>query len=254
MHVTKCFLAVAIAAAIASAANAAIIVDYDLTGLPVGGVATASATTVAPGVTAELLTRGPGINQAGLTNGFSSDNFTLGSSLAAAIANGDYYQFGFDTDATSVVSLTDFGTSLRRSATNGPNNFHLYASLDDFATAGSEVASWQYFGRSSGTAPAVVVPFQWMTTDTPGQNAGNPITPQLLSDDPQLLAIGPNTSVTFRLYVWGNLVGAADSNTVALGRFDGPTINGTVITIPEPATLVLVSGIALVGWAIRRRR
>jgi hypothetical protein len=250
----KWLLAVAIAAAISSATHAAIIVDYDLTGLPsTGGAANVAASTVAPGVTADLLTRGPGIVQAGLGNGFSSDNFTLGSSLATSIANGDYYQFGFDTDATSIVSLTDFGTSLRRSAINGPNNFHLHASFDDFATAGFEVASWQYFGRSSGTA-GVVVPFQWMTTDTPGQNAGNPITPQLLSDDPQLLAIGPNTSVTFRLYVWGNLAGAADSNTVALGRIDGPTINGTVITIPEPAAVVLVCGVALAGWAIRRRR
>jgi hypothetical protein len=93
-----------------------------------------------------------------------------------------------------------------------------------------------------------------MTVDTPGQGAGNPITPQLLSDDLPLLAIGPNTSVTFRLYIWAANAGAAESNTVALGRIDGPTINGTVITIPEPTTFVLVIGIALTGWAIRRRR
>jgi hypothetical protein len=245
--------AVAMAAAVSSTLHAATIVDYDLTGLTTTAPANTPATTVAAGVTADPLTRGPGLNPAGLTNGFSSDSFTLGSSLATAIANGDYYQFGFDTDATSIVSLTDFGTSLRRSAINAPNNFHLHASFDDFATAGFEVASWQYLGRSSGTA-GTPTPFQWMTTDTPGQNGGNPITPQLLSDDPQLLAIGPNTSVTFRLYVWGNNAGAADSNTVALGRIDGPTINGTVITIPEPTSVVLLTGVAIAGWAIRRRR
>lgn len=253
MSVIKWCLTAVFAMAVSAAANAAVIVDYDLTGLTTTAPASTSATAVGVGITGHELTRGPGVEAAGLTNGFSADNWTLGSSLATAIASDEYYQFGFDVDATHRVSLSTFDTSLRRSAVNGPDNFHLFASFDGFATPGFEVASWNYFGRNSGTAPNPVTPFQWMTTDTPGQGNGNPITPQLLSDDPQLLNIGPNTSVTFRLYVWGDNDGAADSNTVALGRIDGPTIEGVITQVPEPASMLLVCGVAMLGLAYRRR-
>jgi hypothetical protein len=243
---------------LASATHAAIIVEYDLTGLATTPEpATASPTTVDPNVSGLLLTRGAGLGPAGLTNGYSADEFSVGAagdSLAEAVAAGDYFQWGFTTNANTLTSLTQLGFSMRRSAVDAPSNFEVQASLDGFATPGTPVASFTYLGRSSGTAPGVVAPFQWMTTDTPGQNAGNQILPAalLLADDLVLQALPGGTTVTFRMFGWGN-GNVAVTNTVALGRFDGPTVEGVVIPIPEPASLALVGSALAFACAARRR-
>jgi hypothetical protein len=245
-----------IGAAIATPATAAIILNYDLTGL----VTTPAPTSVAPtaedpAVDGADLVRGPGINPAGLTNGFSSDNWTTaGASRDAAIAAGDYYQWGFTVDPGYLVSLATLDFSLRRSAVAAPMNYLVQASLDGFTTPGVDVATFNYFGRSSGTAPGVVVPGQWMTTDTPGQNAGNPVTPPIaLATIPSLQAITGGSTVTFRLYAWGDGTGA-DTNTVALGRINGPLIQGTAALVPEPAAIALCGSALIVGLVARRRR
>jgi hypothetical protein len=259
MLVKNSLLAMALAMAVSAATQAATIVNYDITGASSGSPpATWAATTVAPGTTGDALSRGPGIVAAGLANGFSSNNWTIPSpsTEALAITNGDYYQFGFDVDATHTVSITTFETNMRRSATNAVNRYLLFMSLDDFATAptaGSAIASWQYLGRSNGTAPGTVTPFQWMTTDTPGQDGGNPITPQDLSGVAALQNIAPGTSVQFRLYGYSDLTGAADTNTIALGRFQGPKLSGEVVEIPEPAAVCLFCVAAVAGLLLRRR-
>jgi hypothetical protein len=98
-----------------------------------------------------------------------------------------------------------------------------------------------------------------MTTDTPGQGDGNLITPIVLSTVPSLQAIPEGTDVTFRLYVWGNLTGAAATNTVAIGRQSaangagGPSIQGIVVAIPEPASLALTVTAMAVALVVRRR-
>lgn len=260
MFVKKSFVAGILGLMFSTAAHAAIIVDYDLTGLSgTAGMepATVAPTTVDPGVTGIVLSRGPGLDVANLTNGFSADQYsvgTAGDTLAEAVAAGDFFQWGFTTNANTITALTQLGFSLRRSATDGPSHYQVQASLDGFATAGTAVATFDYLGRSSGTAPGVVAPFQWMTTDTPGQGNGNQILPAalLLADDPILQGIPGNTAVTFRLYGWGN--GAvAISNTVALGRIDGPTVEGVIVEIPEPASFVL-AGCAIAGLVVSRRR
>ncbi|HEV2296570.1 MAG TPA: PEP-CTERM sorting domain-containing protein [Tepidisphaeraceae bacterium] len=60
--------------------------------------------------------------------------------------------------------------------------------------------------------------------------------------------------MTFRLYAYRDpaLTGGALTNTVALGRFDGPEIGGTVTVVPEPASLSLLAAGAL--FAVRRPR
>jgi hypothetical protein len=256
---------------IGPASQAAIIVEYDLDSITTASPpATFAATTVDPNVSALSLSRGAGINAAGLARGFSSNDFDpTNATVADAIADNEYLQWGFTTNPNTITSLQTMNFSLRRSATNAHANFELRASLDDFATPGSTVATFQYLGRSSGTAPGVVVPFQWMTTDTPGQDAGNPITPIVLSTTPILAAIPGSTNVTFRLYAFGALPGAALTNTIALGRADsatspppvpvngpgGPSIEGIVVLIPEPASGLLLMGSALgLVLAARSRR
>lgn len=241
---------------LAPMAHAAVIVDYYLAGATSGSPpVTWAPTDAADGVEGLNLTRGPGINPAGLNNGFSANDWTEGAyqNSATAQANGDYYQFGFTVEAGHSVSVGTFDTNLRRSATNAPNRFELYASLDNFATAGTLVTSFQYRGRSNGTAPDPLTPYQWMTTDTPGQDGGNPILTQDLSGASILQNIAENTTVTFRLYAYSDLgTGATLTNTVALGRFDGPKLQGTVEVIPEPGAVALLAlGLPLIA---RRRR
>jgi hypothetical protein len=250
-------LAVALAASIAVTAQSATIVNYDLTGVTTASPpATYAATSVAGGVSGELLARGAGILPAGLANGFSSNDWTLTSSEAIAISNNDYYQFGFDLDATHTASVSSFDTNLRRSAVNAPDHFLLYMSPDGFSsppTVGSAIDSWTYFGRSSGTAPATVTPGQWMTTDTAGQD-GNPITTRDLSGVAALQNIPAGSNVTFRLYAWGANAGSAQTNTVALARNQGPLISGTISSIvPEPSGILLCLSLIGMGVGLRQR-
>jgi hypothetical protein len=241
------------------AAQGALIVEYHLAGATTTPPADWPATTVAPGISAaDNLFRGPGIEPAGLTNGFSANNWTLNSSSETARANGDYFGWGFTVTPGYKVSLSTLDLNMRRSAVNAPDHFELYASLDGFATS-MLVASWTYFGRNSGTA-GTPEPYAWMTTDTPGQGAGNPILTQNLADDPLLQNIPGGTTVSFRLYGWGNNSGAADSNTIALGRTTattpnssgGPSIGGTIELIPEPASLLTLAGLTGIGLVRRR--
>lgn len=246
---------IAVAALVmSSAAHAAVVVDYYLEGATTTAPDTWSATTADPNVTPALLSRGAGIAPAGLTNGFSSNNWDPDNfSLTDAAADNEYYEWGFTVDPGYVASLSTFDTNLRRSAINAPDHYALYYSVDGFATS-AEAAAFQYLGRSSGSAPDTVEPFQWMTTDTGGQNAGNPISTVDLSGVSGLQNIPGGATVTFRLYAYRDpsLTGGALTNTVALGRFDGPEIGGTVALIPEPASLGLLAAGAL--FAVRRPR
>jgi hypothetical protein len=256
LHQTALLCCVAlISAALAAPATAAIILNYDLTGLTTTAPTSAPPTAEDPAVDGADLVRGPGLDSAGLTNGFSSDNWaTTTASRETAIAEGEYYQWGFTVDPGYLVSLATLDFSLRRSAVAAPMNYLVQASLDGFATPGVDVATFNYFGRSSGTAPGVIVPGQWMTTDTPGQNAGNAVTPPIaLAAVPELQAITGGSMVTFRLYAWGDGAGAA-TNTVALGRINGPLIQGTAVLIPEPAAIALLGSALAVGLITLRRR
>jgi hypothetical protein len=212
------------------------IVFFDLSGLPSsGGVPSATATVVSNGLSAGELTRGPGIVQAGLGNGFSANNWNNTNSTVnpvvanrdTAISDGEYFEFSVTVTDGFKLSLSSFETSLRRSAVASPMNYELQYSFDDFATPGIVITNFNYFGRDSGTAPATLAPFQWMTTDTPGQGSGNPTLPFRLDGVAALQNLPAGTKITLRLYAWG-MGNGADSNTVALGRVNGPALRGIV--------------------------
>lgn len=269
MRTTNSVLALGIGLVCAAVGQAAVVVEYNVAGAASSGTlpATWTATTTAGGVAALDMSRGGGLVAAGLANGFSSDHWGVdnggtwagNASYADALANNDYFQWGFTVDANHKVSLSTLDLAMRRSAVAAPDRYELYASIDGFASAGTQIASWTYLGRSSGTA-GTTTSYQWMTSDTPGQNAGNPISTQDLTGAALLQDIAPNTSVMFRLYGWYDGTGGpASSNTVALGRSSatdpitsgGPSLGGTVSLVPEPASMGLVG---LGGGLLAARR
>lgn len=115
--------------------------------------------------------------------------------------------------------------------------YELQASLDNFATEGITVESFEYYGRTSGTAPwpnpTENDPHYYMHSDLAGRpnevnSAGDAIPTVDLTSVAELKDIEAGTEVTFRLYAWGNDK-TAPTNTVAFGRMVGPKITGTAV-------------------------
>jgi hypothetical protein len=250
---------------------------YDLTGLS-GTTAPAQSGNPATvtGISGTPITRGPGVYPSPLANGFSalrwqnpnSTNSPGSPSLADAIARGDFFEFSLTVDAGYVASLTGIEAWMRRSALNAPMNFQWQFSFDGFATSGTPIpvvgTTWtalgvtntsffQYLGRVSGTDPGNVQMYDWVLKDVPGRpntttSVGDPIPLIDLSGIAALQNVSGGTTITFRLYGWGN-DSTVDSNTVALGRVNGPRISGFVTVIPEPSTVSLAA-LAGVFWGL----
>ncbi|WP_428307443.1 PEP-CTERM sorting domain-containing protein [Lacipirellula sp.] len=261
MKAYRVSLIAALAAMAAAQLQAATLVSYKLSGVANAAVPSVAASPSPVGITNIALTRGAGINAAALTNGFSADTWNRPApSLENAIANGDYFQWGLGVAPGYTASLSTADLALRRSAASSPMNMQLQASLDNFATPGIVISSFNYYGRTSGTAPGTPpAPYEYMTTDVPGRlnagtSPGDPIPTVNLSSFTSLQNLAGGANVTFRLYAWGNASTTA-TNTFALGRMIGPAVGGDVaVAVPEPTSLALVCGAAMIGLAIRRRQ
>jgi hypothetical protein len=211
-------------------------VHYTVEGLASDPIELVKADPLAAGITALDLTRGPGVATAGLTNGYSAQGWDSAKTREGALSAGAYFQLGFKVEPGYTASLSTMDMSLRRSATNGPMFFELWASLDGFATPGTLVSEFKYLGRTSGSAPAtdplLENAYYYMENDLPGRantttTPGDPIRTMDLAKVAQLQNIPEGTVVTFRLYAWGNDKTTA-TNTVAFGRMVGPKLDGVV--------------------------
>ncbi len=242
-------------------AEAAVVLDYDLSTVPNVAVPSAAATTVAAGITATDLTRGSGVVAANLTSGFSSNDWaTTAASRQNAIDTDEFYQFGFTVIPGGSVSLEQLEVALRRSAIAAPMNYEWQYSLDGFTTAGNTITvagspyystgAFTYFGRSSGTG-GIADNFNYMSTDVPTQGNGNQMPPLDLTGIADLQSIAAGSTVDFRLYAWGDGTGAP-TNTVAVGRVLGPRLSG--VAVPEPASVMWVGGAMLALAVFSRRR
>ncbi len=256
---------------------------YDLNGLS-GTTAPAQSgpPSTVTGLTGTPIIRGPGLGASPLANGFSANQWQNPTSannpgtpsLENAIARGDYFEFSLTVQAGYTVSLSGLDAWMRRSALNAPMNFQWQFSFDAFATAGTPIpvvgAIWtqlgwtntsfyQYRGRVSGTDPGNVQLYDWVLQDVPGRpntttSVGDPIPTIDLSGIAALQNIAGGSTVTFRLYGWGN-TSTADSNTVALGRVNGPSLSGVVTVIPEPSIVsLLLLAIGVMGSVRMRPR
>lgn len=212
-------------------------VSYPLDGVPHAAQESLGGRSSQSVVKALRLTRGPGLEPENLHNGFSAKGWNRANpSIDVAVEEGLYFQFGFTVDKGFKVSLSEFDVWLRRSALNAPMNYELRVSFDGFAEHAETVASFNYYGRTSGTAPAEDPlkenPYYYMEKDLPGRpnehtSVGDPIRTVDLTTLDFLQDIPGGTTVTFRLYAWGN-DSTASTNTVALGRMHGPQIKGIV--------------------------
>ncbi len=240
MKLGRMLITVLLVALLSSVASAVTLVEYSVDGVihtpPPEYV---SATTVAPGLTALDLTRGPGIRAMSLTNGFSADGWHVSRTRDDALTVGAYFQLGFKLDDGVSASLSTLDFALRRSATHAPMNIEVQVSLDGFKTEGMVVATLNYFGRTSGSAPAVDPlandPYYYMNHDLPGRpnavdSVGDPIPTIDLTQVAALQNLPGGTEVTVRIYAWGN-DRTTETNTLALGRMIGPSIGGTVTTL-----------------------
>lgn len=257
------FAAVAAVSSSLATAGPDVLVDYSLTSIVTSSASpavTAPPTTVGAGITASDITRGAGLTPLNLSRGFSSQGWNNVSNTLTtrsdAISGNKYYGFDLTIAPGTTASFSDITVGLYKSALTSPANLEWQYSFDSFSTAGNTLVSFNHFGRNSGTPPATVTPFQWMTIDTPGQTNGNP-TPALdISTVSALQNLAGPATVSFRLYGWGSINGSPTTatNTLALGRDTGPKITGTLV--PEPATTSLLAAVASVAIAfgVRRRR
>jgi hypothetical protein len=242
--------------------GAATVLYYDLAGIPNAAIPTWSATSVAPGLTGFDLSRGAGVTASNLTNGFSANGWHGKTSLQDAVSLGAYFQFGLGVNNGFNASLSSLDLSLRRSAVAAPMNMQVQASLDGFATEGIVISSFNYFGRTSGSAPnpdpLLDDPFYYMTNDLPGRpntttSPGDAIPTIDLTSFAALQNLQGGSQVTFRLFAWGN-DSTVSTNSLALGRMVGPAIGGTLTAVPEPGSFAVLGATVLVGGAVRRFR
>ncbi|MFK7833692.1 MAG: T9SS type A sorting domain-containing protein [Winogradskyella sp.] len=124
------------------------------------------------------LTRGSGVAQSTVSGNFTSNGWTVAGNQATAETNNDYIEWSTTASTTFEITLTDLDIRLRRN-TNGPTDWQIFYSLDNFATAGVALTGSQTFTAAD-------------TNEIFNLSAAGP---GVLS--------GASGTITFRLYAWG---------------------------------------------------
>lgn len=212
----------------ASVANAAVITQYTTA----GSTTSLAASIVDPGVTADDLVAGSGLN----VQTFSTFNFTgwntTSTSFAAAVAENDFWTWGFDVTSSDPLDLTTMDIRLDRSG-SGPDDFEIQASVN-------------------GGTPVTV-----LTHDYEDSSSGVTFTGVDLSG---IATLNQGDSVVFTLAAFNSEsnAGSFDLETVTFpGGSDSLVINGefATVAIPEPSSvaLMMLGAVAVSAVSMRGR-
>ncbi|MDD7886272.1 endonuclease/exonuclease/phosphatase family protein [Flavivirga sp. 57AJ16] len=159
------------------------------------------------GVYSSTLNRGSGIpedSNTGLSRGFTARNFLpLNGTKSDALTNSNYYEFALSPKEGSTASLTSLNVRLRRS-NSGCNAYRWSYSLDGV----------NFTDMGTGNVPFTS---GYDGIDQPEIDLGSIAALQNLTY---------GTTVTFRLYAWGN---TTDTGTFAIGRH----VSGAVVNSLE---------------------
>ena len=161
-----------------------------------------------PSISSIGLTRGSGVSLSTTSANFTSNSWT-GTSQADAVTNNDYMQWSTTANATNDIQIQRIDIKLRRNA-NGPTNWQLFYSLDNFATAGISVNPSQALAANT----TVVTNITGLTINS-----------------------GTAGTITFRLYAWGaatdggifRVVGQAGWSAFGIAN-PGLRLRGTITT------------------------
>jgi hypothetical protein len=199
------------------------IATYDFTGQP-GNQASNPSSGVAPGLTASVLDRGPGVTASAATGSISSSAWSTG-----ALDLTDYYQFTLTPDPGATLNVDQIIFSERRSAT-GIRDIVVRSSLDSFTA--------DLFN--------VNVPDETLTRQ---QTVNLGVAFDSLTSD-----------VTFRIYGFTAEAAGGTWRLGVAGGADNPNslpstlvVNGSVSAVPEPASWVLI-GLSVAGVGVYSRR
>gem|GEM_PF-5253005 len=149
----------------------------------------------------------------------ASGSTYTGSSEAAAVSSNSYLGFTFSVDPGFQLQLDDFYLQVgaNNSAAGLPRNSMIYINN---AKVGSTYSS----------------------------SVGNNMFDANTFDLSTAATLGPG-NVDVKIYIWGNSTTSASRNT----QYDNFTLNGTLSSIPEPSSFLLL-GMALFGGMLMLRR
>ncbi|MCK8480535.1 T9SS type A sorting domain-containing protein [Psychroserpens algicola] len=134
-----------------------------------------TATGNSPEIASTGLVRGSGVSLASTGANFTSNQWN-GTSQAEAVTNNDYIEWSVSASADNSIEITEFDIRNRRNA-NGPTNWQVFYSLDNFTTPG-----------------IAAIPVQTSTATASNFNFNG------LS-----IISGTAGTVTFRLYAWNSV-------------------------------------------------
>lgn len=102
---------------------------YSFLGQP-GDQTSTPVNTLATGVSASAITRGPNIGALAVTNTMAATNWSTNNSVWAQ----RYYEFSLTPDTGFTLSLTSLVVGMARATPNGPTNYAIRSSIDSFAS------------------------------------------------------------------------------------------------------------------------
>ena len=227
-----------------------------------------------PSISSSGFIRGSGVDitTTGAAN-HSSNNWDATSEVQA-ISNSDYIEWSVTASASNTVEITEFDIRLRRHA-DGPQNWRVFYSLNDFATAGTALIPMQltpttatifnFNGLSINSGAAGKITFRlyaWNATNSnrwlriiqrpawsaygvsqPGLRLiGNITSTTLNSTDSDIVAttFDPADNIDYKSYI--GAAGLTTSNAIKIGEFS--IRDGGVSTPDTDALSTVVTDLA----------